>query len=63
MGGRSRKKGGELEDEEAEESGEGVCVCACGGGVLVRRCRRQVLISNSLLVMRSLSHCSQIDVM
>lgn len=50
--GESRAKDKEV-GERAEKKRKGE-----GGG-----CRRQVLISNRLLVMRSLSHCSQIDVM
>lgn len=45
--GESRERGGR---EERKKGG--------GGGN-----RRQVLISGRLLIMRSLSHCSQIDVM
>lgn len=52
VGGEQRtRKQERAERREKKRKGE-------GGG-----CRRQVLISNRLLVMRSLSHCSQIDVM
>lgn len=52
-----RKRGGDAEDKEAEKNGGKKRNWYREG------CRRQVLISNRLLVMRSLFRCSQIDVM
>lgn len=60
-GGGRRQGGGKAKDKEAGERAEGREKKRKGEGG--RRCRRQVLISNRLLVMRSLSHRSQIDVM
>lgn len=63
-GGRSRRGGGKGQGSRGEwwrrgkEEKKGIRRERGGGG-----CRRQVLISNRLLVMRSLSHCAQIDVM
>lgn len=47
---RAAKEGERRKERDKEGKGRGGC-------------RRQVLISNRLLVMRSLSHCAQIDVM